>query len=125
MADHAVVLAGILIALLAGGVGVALLVLATVRTLHRREQQSAENHVIALTRLQTETAPPIEATRDMRAGRQAELHRAVNERLDSVTHHLNQSMTASRQHTVESLQKLNARLAVIDPAQRNITHLAS
>jgi DNA recombination protein RmuC len=63
--------------------------------------------------------------RDLLAGRQAELHRAVNERLDSVSHHLNQSMTTSRQHTVESLQKLNERLVVIDNAQRNITDLAS
>jgi DNA recombination protein RmuC len=34
-------------------------------------------------------------------------------------------MTTSRQHTVESLQKLNERLVVIDNAQRNITDLAS
>ena len=34
-------------------------------------------------------------------------------------------MTTSRQHTVESLQKLNERLAVIDDAQKNITGLAS
>jgi DNA recombination protein RmuC len=63
--------------------------------------------------------------RDMLAGRQAELHRAVNERLDSVTHHLSQSMTSTRQHTVESLGKLNERLAVIDGAQKNITALAT
>ena len=78
-----------------------------------------------LARLQAETAVRIEAMRDMLAGRQAELHRAVNERLDSVTHHLNQSMTTTRQHTVESLQKLNERLAVIDNAQKNITDLSS
>ena len=34
-------------------------------------------------------------------------------------------MTTTRQHTVESLQKLNERLAVIDSAQKNITDLAS
>jgi DNA recombination protein RmuC len=78
-----------------------------------------------LARLQVETAVRIEAMRDMLAGRQAELHRAVNERLDSVTHHLSQSMTSTRQHTVESLQKLNERLAVIDNAQKNITDLSS
>jgi DNA recombination protein RmuC len=67
----------------------------------------------------------IEGMRDLLAGRQAELHRAVNERLDSVSHHLNQSMNAARQHTVDSLQKLNERLVVIDHAQKNITDLAS
>ena len=63
--------------------------------------------------------------RDMLAGRQADLHRAVNERLDSVTHHLSQSMVSTRQQTVDSLSKLNERLAVIDGAQRNITDLAT
>ena len=125
MADHALALAGVLIAFLAGMAGLALLVLMTVRALHRRGRQAAESGIIELTRLQTETATRIEAMRDMLAGRQAELHRAVNERLDSVTHHLSQSMTSTRQHTVESLQKLNERLAVIDNAQRNITDLAS
>src|SRR5215471_365226 len=81
--------------------------------------------LVVIARLQAETAVRVEAMRDMLVGRQAELHRAVNERLDSVTHHLNQSMTTTRQHTVESLQKLNERLAVIDNAQRNITDLAS
>ena len=87
MADHALVLAGVLIAFLAGMAGLALLVLMTVRALHRRERQAAESGIIELTRLQTEAATRIEAMRDMLAGRQAELHRAVNERLDSVTHH--------------------------------------
>jgi len=49
----------------------------------------------------------------------------VNERLDSVTHHLSQSMHTSRQHTAESLQKLNERLVVIDGAQKNISELAT
>ncbi|MEA2990188.1 MAG: recombination protein RmuC, partial [Alphaproteobacteria bacterium] len=39
--------------------------------------------------------------------------------------HLSQSMTTTRQHTVDSLAKLNERLAVIDGAQKNITDLAS
>ena len=125
MADHPLVLAGVLIAFLAGMAGLGVIVLMKVRALHHRERQAAESHIIDLTRLQTETATRIEAMREMLAGRQAELHRAVNERLDSVTHHLNQSMTSTRQHTVESLQKLNERLAVIDHAQRNITDLAS
>jgi DNA recombination protein RmuC len=42
-----------------------------------------------------------------------------------VTHRLGESMTNTTKHTVENLQKLNERLAVIDTAQRNITELAS
>src|SRR5215467_11363242 len=89
----------------------------------QRERDTAE--IAALARLQADTAVRIDAMREMLAGRQAELQRAVNERLDSVTHHLGQSMTANRQHTVDNLQKLNERLAVIDSAQKNITDLAS
>ena len=109
-------------------VGLALLaaiVVIAARALRKREPAAAEAAVAELVRLQAETATRIEAMRDLLAGRQAELARAVNERLDSVTHHLNQSMTTTRQHTVESLQKLNERLAVIDSAQKNITDLAS
>jgi DNA recombination protein RmuC len=121
MADHLLPLA-IMIAL--AGIAVALAIVA-VRVLRRRDAQATDKQLLELARLQSETAVRIEAMRDMLAGRQAELHRAVNERLDSVTHHLNLSMTTTRQHTVESLQKLNERLVVIDTAQRNIADLAS
>ena len=96
-----------------------------IQLLRRRDRKAADDHLIELARAQAETSVRIEAMRDLLAGRQAELSRAVNERLDSVSHHLNQSMTTSRQHTVESLQKLSERLAVIDHAQKNITDLAS
>src|SRR5919204_4523793 len=122
MADHLLPLA-IMIALATAG-AVALVIVA-VRVLRRRRRDAQTKQLLELARLQSETAVRIEAMRDMLAGRQAELHRAVNERLDSVTHHLNQSMTTTRQHTVESLQKLNERLVVIDTAQRNIADLAS
>jgi DNA recombination protein RmuC len=102
-----------------------LLVMGAVQALRRRDREVAAQQMTELARLQAETSVRIEGMRDLLAGRQAELHRAVNERLDSVSHHLNQSMTASRQHTVDSLQKLNERLVVIDNAQKNITELAS
>jgi DNA recombination protein RmuC len=89
------------------------------------EAEAADKRMAELARLQVETSARLGEMRDMLAGRQAELHRAVNERLDSVTHHLSQSMTATRQHTAENLAKLNERLAVIDGAQRNITELAT
>jgi len=110
---------------LAGLALLAALVVVAVRALRRHDAEAADKQLVALARLQAETAVRIEGMRDLLAGRQAELHRAVNERLDSVSHHLNQSMTTSRQHTVDTLQKLNERLVVIDTAQRNITDLAS
>jgi len=122
MTEHLLLLAAIA---LASVVALIVLITVAVRALRRRETQAADKQLLELARLQTETAVRVEAMRDLLAGRQAELHRAVNERLDSVTHHLSQSMTTTRQHTVESLQKLNERLAVIDNAQRNIADLAS
>jgi DNA recombination protein RmuC len=56
---------------------------------------------------------------------QSQLQKAVNERLDSVSHRLGDSLQKTTQHTAENLQKLNERLAVIDGAQKNITELAT
>ena len=125
MMENLAPLAAAAVILLAGLALLASLVVIAVRALRRHDAEAADKQLVELARLQTETAVRIEGMRDLLAGRQAELHRAVNERLDSVSHHLNQSMTTSRQHTVESLQKLNERLVVIDNAQRNITDLAS
>jgi DNA recombination protein RmuC len=125
MMDNLAPLAAAVVIVLAGLALLAALVVIAVRALRRHDAEAADKQLVELARLQAETAVRIEGMRDLLAGRQAELHRAVNERLDSVSHHLNQSMTTSRQHTVESLQKLNERLVVIDTAQRNITDLAS
>jgi DNA recombination protein RmuC len=120
MMDYHLPLAAAVVLLLA-----ALAALIVIQVLRRRDRQAADRRMIELARLHAETSVRIEGLRDILVGRQAELHRAVNERLDSVTHHLNQSMTTSRQQTVESLQKLNERLAVIDHAQKNISDLAT
>ncbi len=56
---------------------------------------------------------------------QSELQKAVNERLDAVSHRLGDSLQKTTQHTAENLQKLNERLAVIDGAQKNISELAA
>ncbi|MGZ5836627.1 MAG: DNA recombination protein RmuC [Xanthobacteraceae bacterium] len=54
-----------------------------------------------------------------------QLQQTVNERLDAVSQNLGVSMQTSAKNTVENLQKLNERLAVIDTAQKNITELAT
>ena len=94
MADNFLPLVAAIV--VAGLAALAVLVVFSVRALRRRDPQAADPQLLELARLQAETAVRIEAMRDMLAGRQAELHRAVNE-----------------------------RLAVIDNAQRNITDLAS
>ncbi len=125
MIDDPLMLAGAAVIALAGLSGLVLLAVIALRARRGREDAAASVQMAELARLQAETALRIEAMRDMLVGRQSELARAVNERLDSVGHHLNQSMTTTRQHTVESLAKLNERLAVIDNAQQNITALAT
>jgi len=94
---------------------------------HRAAPRTAEaaEQLGELARLQSETAVRLDAMADMLARRQVELQRAVNERLDAVSHRVGQSMQSTTQQTTENLQKLNERLAVIDTAQRNLTDLAA
>jgi len=84
-----------------------------------------EERMAELARIQADTAGRVHTMGEVISGRQSELARAVSERLDAVTHRIGQSMQASTQNTMENLQKLNERLAVIDGAQKNITDLAS
>lgn len=122
MSDNLLDLAGAVTIVVAGLAVLVLLALVMVRGLRGRDDAE---RMAEFVRVQAETSARIEAMRDLLAGRQAELGRMVNERLDSVTHHLSQSMQTARQHTADSLQKLNERLVAIDGAQKNITELAS
>src|ERR1700756_5432162 len=81
MADNFLPLVAVIV--VAGLAALAGLVVFSVRALRRRDPQAADPQLLELARLQAETAVRIEAMRDMLAGRQAELHRAVNERLHS------------------------------------------
>lgn len=56
---------------------------------------------------------------------QAELGRAIHERLDRVSQNLGLNLEETTRKTTENLSKLNERLAVIDTAQRNITELST
>jgi DNA recombination protein RmuC len=123
MSDSLLNLAGAVVIVVAGLAVLAALALVMARALRSRDDSA--DQVAEFVRVQADTTARIEAMRDMLAGRQADLARMVNERLDSVTHHLSQSMHTTRQHTADSLQKLNERLVVIDGAQKNITELAS
>jgi DNA recombination protein RmuC len=59
------------------------------------------------------------------AGRQSDMARAVNERLDSVTHRVGQSMEQTTRNTMDSLRVLHERLGIIDNAHKNLTDLTS
>lgn len=93
-----------------------------------RSRQTANPHAAAmaeLTRAHGDTAARLEAMIGMLAKGQSQLGHSVNERLDSVSHRLGDSLEKTKQSTTENLQKLNERLAVIDSAQKNITELAT
>jgi DNA recombination protein RmuC len=89
-----------------------------------RRAAPAEDPMAALTRAQGEAAARLEAMIGMLAKGQSQLAHTVNERLDSVSHRLGDSLEKTKQSTAENLQKLAERLAVIDRAQKNITDLA-
>src|SRR5215813_5491397 len=125
MLENPFYLAGAILVVVAGVAVLALVIVLCVRAVRRRDDQATEREIAALTQLQSETAARFESMFKMLAGGQTDFQRVMNERLDSVSHHLSQSMTSTRQHTVESLSKLNERLAVIDGAQKNITNLAT
>jgi len=103
----------------------AIAVAAVILLVLRYARAQADAAVADIARLQQEATVRLQAMGDMLAGRQSELARMVNERLDSVSHRLGQSMETNKQHTVDHLQRLGERLAVIDGAQKNITDLAS
>jgi DNA recombination protein RmuC len=114
----------IVIAVALTGIVVAVVALLVLR--RARPQDAAAGAAVAeIARLQQEATVRLQAMGEMLASRQSELGRMVNERLDSVSHRLGQSMETNKQHTVDHLQKLGERLAVIDGAQKNITDLAS
>jgi DNA recombination protein RmuC len=86
----------------------------------RRAAEMAE-----LTRAHADAASRLEGAIKLLANGQSQLQRAVNDRLDSVSHRLGESLERTKQNTAENLQKLGERLAVIDRAQKNITDLAT
>jgi DNA recombination protein RmuC len=91
-------------------------------------RKRAEAHAVAvstLTQAHSDTAARLEAMIEILFKGQTQLAHSVNERLDSVSTRLGDSLEKTKQSTTENLQKLNERLALIDRAQKNISDLAS
>ena len=115
-------------AALAAFIVIALLAFALWRARNPSDPHAADPHAALmadLARQQTDAAARLEAMIGLLAKGQSQLQHAVNERLDSVSHRLGDSMEKTKQNTAENLQKLNERLAVIDRAQKNISELAT
>lgn len=90
-------------------------------TLERARE--AEARMSELVANQNELTGRLQAMNENLAGRQVDLARVVNERLESMTGRIGNSITETTKNTQQSLAKLQERLAVIDTAQNNITGL--
>lgn len=88
--------------------------------------QTAElqGQVATLLAAQSEMSGRVQTMAELIGGRQAELSKSLSERLDGMTHRLNQSMGEATKNTHENLKRLHERLAVLDSAQKNISELA-
>lgn len=84
-----------------------------------------EERLADMLRAQSESSGRVDAMAQALAGRQAEMARAVNERLDSVTHRVGQSMEQSTRNTMDSLRVLHERLGIIDHAHKNLNELTT
>ena len=94
-------------------------------TANLERAREAEARMAELVANQNELTGRLAAMNENLAGRQQDLARAVNERLESMTGRIGQSITDTTKNTQESLARLQERLAVIDTAQTNITALSS
>ncbi len=84
-----------------------------------------ETRLGEMLRAQSESTGRVDAISQALISRQADMTRAVNERLDSVTQKVGQSMEHTTRHTMDSLQALHERLGIIDNAHKNLTELTS
>src|SRR5580704_4785367 len=123
MTGNLPMLLAILAAILIGCVALVVIAIVLWRARHGADPQAVAMDGFA--RAQAATAQRLEGMIRMLADRQSQLQHAVNERLDTVSHRLGESLQKTTLSTTENLQKLGERLAVIDTAQKNITELAT
>jgi DNA recombination protein RmuC len=86
--------------------------------------REAEARLAELAKTQAELQGRMGTIAEIFGNRQAELTKAISERLDGMSSRLGQSITEQTKSTHENLAKLQERLAVIDTAQNNIQSLA-
>lgn len=88
-------------------------------------QRELDDKVEAMNRLQAEMTGRMQTLAEVFGSRQADLARLMSERIDSVRHSVNTSLTETAQKSSETLGRLNERLAVIDAAQADLKGLTS
>jgi DNA recombination protein RmuC len=112
----------VVLLVLAGLAAFALTVLAVALIVHMRgRRREAMAHETQLTELKVR----LQTFAEISVTRHGDLARAVNERLDRMTHRVGTDLNETARKTNESISKLNERLAVIDTAQKNLTDLST
>jgi DNA recombination protein RmuC len=107
---------------LAGLAVLALLALAITLIVHmkgRRREAGAQAAELA------ELKGRLQSFAEISVARQGDIARAVNERLDRMSHRVGSDLNETARKTNESISKLHERLAVIDTAQKNLTDLST
>jgi DNA recombination protein RmuC len=87
-------------------------------------QRELDDKIEAMNRLQAEMTGRMQTIAEVFGSRQAELTRAMADRLDNLRGSMQSSLAESSARAGEQLGKLNERLAVIDAAQANLQGLA-
>src|SRR3974377_1673750 len=109
-----------LLTMLLAAIAVAgLAALAVVRWRSRHPAAPKAAMIAELMQAQRDGAARLEAMIKMLADRQSQVQHAVNERLDSVSHRLGDSLQKTTQHTAENLHKLHERLARLYTRPKN------
>ena len=73
---------------------------------------------------QSEMSGRMQTMAEIFGDRQADMGRALGERLDGLGHRLGQSVAETTKHTTDNLRQLHERIAVIDRAQETISDLS-
>jgi DNA recombination protein RmuC len=98
---------------------IALAVTLLVHTSRRRRDSQAQATELA------ELKGRLQTFAEISVARQGDVARAVNERLDRMTHRVGSDLSETARKTNDSISKLHERLAVIDTAQKNLTELST
>jgi len=98
---------------------IALAVTLLVHTSRRRRDSQAQATELA------ELKGRLQTFAEISVARQGDVARAVNERLDRMTHRVGTDLNETARKTNDSISKLHERLAVIDTAQKNLTELST
>lgn len=135
LADRAFTLAEVLVgaAALVAMLALAMLVVAirarseraAARAAMAERQRELDDKIEVMNRLQAEMTGRMATIAEVFGTRQAEMTRAVADRLDNLRGSMHTSLAENAARASETLGKLNERLAVIDAAQTNLKGLAS